>query len=274
MSWIGQSYYRIAATRAGQTVLRTGLAGLRACGVLRPFRLPLEVLALDHPLAAELLRLWSRIHWAGTDGMMPPEQLLAVVRLAYECPAEGDTVELGAWVGLTTVHLAAACQARGRGDVFAVDTFAATKEGGATYASAAKYGGGTLAKFHETVRASGMEARVHTHVGLTTEMADRHCGRPIRFLFIDADHSYDGVKADFEAWSPYVAPGGFIVFHDYAIPDVQRFVDGQASRQSWVTPRPGQVDANVFAITKDGEPAPAPRASSRPACASAAPCVR
>jgi cephalosporin hydroxylase len=274
MSWIGRSYYRIAATRPGQIALRAGLAGLRACGLLRAFRLPLEALALDHPLGAELLRLWSRIHWAGTDGMMPPEQLLAVVRLAYECPVEGDTVELGSWVGLTTVHLAAACQARGRGDVFAVDTFAATKEGGTTYASAAKYGGSTLARFQETVRASGLEHRVHTHVGLTTEMADRHRDRPIRFLFIDADHSYDGVKADFETWSPYVVPGGFIVFHDYAIPDVRRFVNEEVRGQSCMEALPGPVDANVFAVTKRGNPARAARTPSLLAPAPATAFVR
>ncbi len=274
MSWIGRSYYKTAATRVGQRALRGGLAGLRVCGLLREFRLPLEALALDHPLSAELLRLWSRIHWAGTDGMMPPEQLLAVVRLAYECPVEGDTVELGSWVGLTTVHLAAACQARGRGDVFAVDTFAATKEGGTTYASAAKYGGGTLARFQETVRASGLAARIHAHVGLTTEMADRHRDRPIRFLFIDADHSYDGVKDDFETWSPCVVPGGFIVFHDYTIADVRRFVDEEVRAQSWVAPLPGQVDANVFAVTKCGEPARRGRTPSRPPLATAAAIVR
>jgi predicted O-methyltransferase YrrM len=36
----------------------------------------------------------------------------------------------------------------------------------------------------------------------------------IQFLFIDGDHSYDGVKQDFEMYSPLVAPGGIIGFHD------------------------------------------------------------
>lgn len=34
------------------------------------------------------------------------------------------------------------------------------------------------------------------------------------FLFIDADHSYDGVKADFELWYPRVKSGGIVAFHD------------------------------------------------------------
>jgi glycosyltransferase involved in cell wall biosynthesis/cephalosporin hydroxylase len=39
-------------------------------------------------------------------------------------------------------------------------------------------------------------------------------GRPIEFLFIDGDHSRDGVWQDFNMYSALVAPGGFIAFHD------------------------------------------------------------
>jgi len=36
----------------------------------------------------------------------------------------------------------------------------------------------------------------------------------VDFLFIDGDHTYEGVKADFEMYSPLVRPGGLVVFHD------------------------------------------------------------
>ncbi|GBD03455.1 hypothetical protein HRbin19_00741 [bacterium HR19] len=39
-------------------------------------------------------------------------------------------------------------------------------------------------------------------------------GRKIDLLFIDGDHSYEGVKRDFEMYSELVAEGGIIVFHD------------------------------------------------------------
>lgn len=36
----------------------------------------------------------------------------------------------------------------------------------------------------------------------------------IDFLFIDGDHSYTGVKQDFETWFPKLKKDGIIVFHD------------------------------------------------------------
>jgi predicted O-methyltransferase YrrM len=38
--------------------------------------------------------------------------------------------------------------------------------------------------------------------------------RALDLLFVDGDHSYDGVKKDFEMYSPLVARGGTIAFHD------------------------------------------------------------
>jgi cephalosporin hydroxylase len=34
------------------------------------------------------------------------------------------------------------------------------------------------------------------------------------FLFIDGDHSYEGVRSDFEMYAPLVRAGGLIAFHD------------------------------------------------------------
>jgi cephalosporin hydroxylase len=39
-------------------------------------------------------------------------------------------------------------------------------------------------------------------------------GRKLDFLFIDGDHTYDGVKADFEMYSGLVGNGGIVAFHD------------------------------------------------------------
>jgi hypothetical protein len=41
-------------------------------------------------------------------------------------------------------------------------------------------------------------------------------GRKLDLLFVDGDHSYEGVKRDFEMYSPLVRKGGLVAFHDVA----------------------------------------------------------
>lgn len=55
----------------------------------------------------------------------------------------------------------------------------------------------------------------------------RLAGQPIDFLFIDGDHTYAGVKRDFEMYSSLVRKGGLIAFHDIAIhpPEIDCHVD-------------------------------------------------
>jgi predicted O-methyltransferase YrrM len=38
--------------------------------------------------------------------------------------------------------------------------------------------------------------------------------RNFDFVFIDGDHSYEGLKADWEGWSRLILPGGTIALHD------------------------------------------------------------
>jgi predicted O-methyltransferase YrrM len=47
-------------------------------------------------------------------------------------------------------------------------------------------------------------------------------GNQLDFLFIDGDHSYEGVKKDFELYSTLVRKGGLIVFHDIVNNDPTR----------------------------------------------------
>lgn len=47
-----------------------------------------------------------------------------------------------------------------------------------------------------------------------TALKDRLGDSRVDFLFIDGDHSYEGVKTDFLTYSPFVRSGGIIAFHD------------------------------------------------------------
>jgi cephalosporin hydroxylase len=46
------------------------------------------------------------------------------------------------------------------------------------------------------------------------DVNDLLCGEKLDFLFIDGDHSYAGVKMDFEDYRRFVRPGGLVGFHD------------------------------------------------------------
>jgi predicted O-methyltransferase YrrM len=43
----------------------------------------------------------------------------------------------------------------------------------------------------------------------------------VGLVFIDGDHTYEGVKADFQNWLPAVLKGGYLVFHDINDPTLE-----------------------------------------------------
>jgi len=49
---------------------------------------------------------------------------------------------------------------------------------------------------------------------IEAELSKILMGEKIDLLFIDGDHSYAGVRDDFERYRKYVAPGGIIALHD------------------------------------------------------------
>lgn len=52
------------------------------------------------------------------------------------------------------------------------------------------------------------------HREVHAELVEILDGRPIDFLFIDGDHTFEGVSADFSDYSPLVRKGGWVGFHD------------------------------------------------------------
>jgi predicted O-methyltransferase YrrM len=49
------------------------------------------------------------------------------------------------------------------------------------------------------------------------QLKSRLADQPVDFLFIDGDHTYAGVKQDFEMYSPLVRKGGLVAFHDIVL---------------------------------------------------------
>lgn len=60
--------------------------------------------------------------------------------------------------------------------------------------------------------------RDDSHNPATLDLTRKYLGgNAVDFLFIDADHTPEGVRADYSMYSPLVRPGGIIGFHDIAI---------------------------------------------------------
>lgn len=63
-------------------------------------------------------------------------------------------------------------------------------------------------------------------------------GRKLDLLFIDGDHTWEGVSSDYRLYSAFVRPGGVIAFHDIN-PGLEAF--GVAVSRFWKeTPLPGE----------------------------------
>lgn len=48
---------------------------------------------------------------------------------------------------------------------------------------------------------------------------------PFDFIFVDADHTYEGVKQDFDNYFPMLADGGIMAFHDIVKPNPKNHPD-------------------------------------------------
>lgn len=83
----------------------------------------------------------------------------------------------------------------------------------------------------------GLDDVIDVHV-MRTEAFFARCDARYGYVYIDADHSYEGAKADFEHAGRVCAPGGLIVLHDVLVTEppfgVHR-VFAEIDRSAWDT---------------------------------------
>lgn len=60
----------------------------------------------------------------------------------------------------------------------------------------------------------GVEEYVQTFIMTTGQYAERIGKKRFQYIYIDGDHSYAGVKNDYQLFFPRLDQGGFMVFHD------------------------------------------------------------
>jgi predicted O-methyltransferase YrrM len=67
--------------------------------------------------------------------------------------------------------------------------------------------------FRRTLALAELEDTVVPIVAASS-LAGRRWATPLQLVFIDGGHSQAAAMADFEAWSPHVAIGGYLAIHD------------------------------------------------------------
>jgi predicted O-methyltransferase YrrM len=151
---------------------------------------------------------------AALDAVRDIEGFTSAVELSllYHLAAAGGPgkiVEIGSYLGRSTIVMAHAARAAGSPPVVAVDphTRALGYEGEEPF--------DTRAQFEANVERAGVRDMVRLEHALSTEAAERWDGGGVRLLFVDGWHSHEAVLADVHAWAPYLLDGAAVVFDDF-----------------------------------------------------------
>jgi predicted O-methyltransferase YrrM len=59
------------------------------------------------------------------------------------------------------------------------------------------------------------QGRVVVHRETSVDAAAAVADGSLDWVYVDGDHTYDGVRSDLEAWAPKLEPGGLLMGDDY-----------------------------------------------------------
>ena len=155
---------------------------------------------------------------AASDGFMPGDEGLALAEAALAAPA-GPILEVGSYLGKSTLYLAAAARAR-NGKVVTVDHHRGSEEHqpGWDYHDPSLVDPAvglidTLPGFRRTIAAAKAEDVVVAVVARAEDLA-AIWGTPLAFLFLDGSHTDESAQRDLASWAPHLAVGGVLAIHD------------------------------------------------------------
>lgn len=144
--------------------------------------------------------------------------------LAQQARGRRMIAEIGSWKGRSTRALAD----QTAGAVFAVDTWSGSNEEAHRKEFAGRESWWLADEFKQNLSDHLVSEKV-IMVWEPSLVAARSIVSKLKFdmIFIDAEHTYDAVKADIAAWRGMLAPRGLLCGHDYGGPwvEVTRAVD-------------------------------------------------
>jgi predicted O-methyltransferase YrrM len=145
------------------------------------------------------------------------EDAEALARASLSLGADAIIVEVGAFLGCSTVLLAGPRKLQGTGRVHSVDPFDCSGDAFSVpyYQEILRsLGDGSLQEhFGANIRRSGLSDWVVVHQGRATDIAVNWTA-PIDLLLLDGDQSPQGARQAYESWIGFLKPGGLIVLRN------------------------------------------------------------
>ncbi len=121
----------------------------------------------------------------------------------------GEILEIGSFKGKSTIILGTVAQSIGMKRIVACDPMLLSSATDPTDADPS-----TLPEiFKKNLADHDLSAFVEFHQKKSFELAPEW-NRPIKALWIDGDHTYDGASLDIELFAKFLEPGGIICLHD------------------------------------------------------------
>jgi predicted O-methyltransferase YrrM len=163
------------------------------------------------------------------------EALHGYARLAAETWPGLPLVEIGGYCGKSAIWIGAAAQEFGT-VLYSIDHHQGSPEmaPGQDCHDPDLLDGGThdsLPHFRRNIDAAGLSDSVIPVVG-SSQVVGAHWDTPVSFLFIDGGHDTHTVTVDYKLWSPRLASGGVLAFHDTTDRNIAPLMD-QVRSDGW-----------------------------------------
>ena len=150
------------------------------------------------------------------EGWTTPPELLALAEVSKGLPNDAQIVEVGSFLGRSSVMIAGSRKLQGSGKVHCIDPFDASGDSYSTeiYENIEKESKLTLReRFDHYVKISNVQDYIEVYSG-TAESVAEHWKTPIDLLFLDGDQSPIGARSSYDHWIPFLKCGGMIMIHN------------------------------------------------------------
>jgi predicted O-methyltransferase YrrM len=168
--------------------------------------------AAGHGPLTKYLRASAKI-----PGWLRGKEAKTMASVVSSLPDDCVVVEIGSFLGSSSILLAGALKLRGSGKLHCVDPFDASGDAFSVpiYKDLLDANEEKPLRqcFDENIHAAGLEDWVEVHQGRADEIS-RGWRLPIDLLFLDGDHSPQGARRAYESWFPMLKDGGTIAIHN------------------------------------------------------------